>query len=410
MRSLSSTFLVVVFLSAAWNLASAAAPGPARAWDDSGMPPDAGRPIVTSGARSVVGFQNGADHILAQQCPSGGFTWEHIPPSDCTTTYYNITAPILLGVLDVYPYTADAAHLAGAVAGGGYEQTSMYGNGESRFGSFAPYFLMRLSAASGDMQYSNYAATEFFDELTAATYGPSDLDTAGWIAAVQAGRSGGLINLRPWEFSTVASTATAIGNAGQDAAFVQGILDGLNTLDNSNPFAVYYDLLGLAGAVRGLALTGTTSFPAVVSPNFAAINGVTTLQGLADVLAGFQNVNGSWYWASQIPGPGASDEDTQTSAYAVMALRDADPLVASDYSANVANGRAWINSMQLVGGGFLSYPGGGENTEVEGEALSAVAVAPTPVPTVSEWGLIGLAVVGLAAGVVLFGRTRRVTA
>jgi|CXWL01.1.fsa_nt_gi hypothetical protein len=386
-----------------------AVPGSARPWDDSGMPSNIGRPSVSSGARAVATFQDGADHIIAQQCPSGGFTWEHIPPSDCTVTYYNITAPIMLGVLDVYPFTSDPLHLAAAVSGGLYEQTSLYGNGESRFGSFAPYFLMRLSAASGDVQYSNYAATEFFDELTAATYGPSDLNTAGWIAAVQTGRSGTLINLRPWEFSTLISTATAIGNAGQDTAFRQGLLDGLNTLDDTN----YYDLLGLAGGVRGLALSGTTSFPAIVSPNFASINGITTLQGLADVLAGYQNANGSWYYASNIPGggvPGSWDEDTQTSAYAVMALRDADPLVASNYATDVSDGRNWINSMQLVGGGFLSYPGGGENTEVEGEALSAVAVAPPAIPTVSEWGLAVLTLIGLTAGTILFARNRRVAA
>lgn len=319
------------------------------------------------------GMQSAADHIISQQCPSGGFTWEHIPPSDCTTTYYNITAPIVLGVLDAYPFTGDASHLSAAVSGGAYELTSQYGNGEARLGSFASYFLMRLSAVTGDPQYNNHAATRFFDELTAGTYGPSDLNTSGWIASVQAARSGSLVNLRSWEFHTLIPTATTIGNAGQDAAFLQALLDGLNTLDNTDAFSVYYDLLGLAGGVRGLALIGTTSFPAINSPNFAPINGITTLKDLADVLASYQNANGSWYWASGIPGPVASDEDTQTTAYAVLALKAADPLVVSDYSSAISDGRSWINSMQLPGGGFLSYPGGGENTEVEGEALSALS-------------------------------------
>lgn len=398
-----SSLLVLLAITGGQALA---APGAARPWDDGEMPSNLGRPIESSESRGVAGFQDGADHIVSQQCPSGGFTWEHIPPATCATTYYNITAPIMLGVLDVYPFTLDPAHLAAAVSAGAYEQTSIYGNGESRLGSFAPYFLMRLSAASGDPQYSNYAATEFFDELSAGTYGPSDWNTAGWIGAVQAGRTGSTINLRPWEFSTLISTATAIGNAGQDAELLQGLLDGLNTLDGTDAFSVYYDLLGLAGGVRGLAMSGTTSFPAINSPNFPAINGITTLGALADVLAGYQNPNGSWYWASSLVGPGASDEDTQTSAYAVLALKAADPLVASDYSTAIADGRNWINSMQLVDGGFLSYPGGGENTEVEGEALSAVAVAPAAVPSVSAWGLMVLTLVGLIAGSVLFARKR----
>lgn len=319
------------------------------------------------------GLQSAADHIIAQQCPNGGFTWEHIPPSDCTTTYYNITAPIMLGVLDAYPFTNDPSHLIAAGLGGDYELTSVYGNSEARFGAFSPYYLMRLSAASGDAQYSNHAAVGFFDELSAGTYGPADLNTSGWIASVQTARSGSLINLRPWEFHTLIATATSIGNAGQDSEFLQALLSGLETLDNTDAFSVYYDLLGLAGGVRGLALIGTTSFPALNCPNFSAIHGKSTLKDLADVLAGYQNANGSWYWASSIPGPVSSDEDTQTSAYAVLALKAADPLVSSDFSTAVSNGRIWISGMQLAGGGFLTYPGGGENTEVEGEALSALA-------------------------------------
>jgi cysteine-rich repeat protein len=142
---------------------------------------------------------------------------------------------------------------------------------------------------------------------------------------------------------------------------------------------VYSDLIGLAGGVRGLAMGGITSFPAIVSPLHSGINGIGTLKDLADKLVSYQNVNGSWYWHSNIPGPVASDEDTQTTAYAVLALLAADPRVTSDYSVAITNGRAWINSMQLLSGGYLSYPGGDENTEIEGEALTATADPPKPI-------------------------------
>jgi hypothetical protein len=359
---------------------------------------------TTTSSVSTVSIYAAANHIVDQQCPNGGFGWPH---DDCSATYNNITAPICLGVMCAYERTSDPDHLAAAIAGGDYDLTSQYGNGEARFGAFAPYFLMRLSQLTGDAQYSTFAATGFFDELTAGTYGPDDLDTAGWISLVQTARTGVWINLRPWEFHTIAPTATAIGNAGQDALFIQGILDGLNTLDNSDPFAAYYDYLGWAGAVRGLALTGTTTFPAINSPNHSLINGIDNLKDLADLLAAQQNGNGSWYWHSALVGPTSSDEDTQVTAYAVMALDVAGPVVGSDYSGNVSSGATWLHSMLLPSGGFMSYPGGSENTEVEGEALNALCTQPIGIPTVSEWGVVVLVLLTAAVGTVVFGFTRR---
>jgi hypothetical protein len=391
----------------AWHVAAAVAaqPGILKPFADDGIPLDVGRPTGPVSTMLAVGIQAGADHIITDQCLNGGFGWW--PHGDCTATYNNITGPICLGLLSAYTDTGDVDHLNAALAGGGYDLTSVYGNMEFRFGAFAPYFLWQLSLASGNPAYSTHAATYFFGELNAGTYGPGNLNTAGWIAAVQAGRTGAWVNLRPWEFHNLIPAATAIGVAGQDALFLQGVLDGLNTLDNTAPATVYSDLIGLAGGVRGLALNGTTSFTAISSPNHAGISGISTLQGLADMLASYQNPDGSWYWHSNLVGPTASDEDTQTTAYAVLALVAADPLVASDYSAAVQNARFWLFSMQLASGGFLSYPGGDQNTEVEGEALSAVSASGgVAVPTVSEWGLIALTMIGVAAGALLFWRKR----
>ncbi len=322
------------------------------------------------------GLQAGADHIIAFQCLNNGWGWPH---GGCPTTFNNITGPIALGLLNAYSHTGDPAHLASAVAGGGYDLTFQYPNLEFRFGAMTSYFLWQLSLASGDVQYSTHAATKFFDELTAGTYGPGDLNTASWIAAVEAGRTGTWVNLRPWEFHTIIPTAAAIGNPGQAALFELGLLNGLNTLDNTAPATVYSDLIGLSGGVRGLALNSTTAFTAINSPLHGGINGISTLQALADQLASYQNADGSWNWHSDLSSLGGAtetDKDTQTTAYAVLALLEADPLVVSDYSTNIAKGRDWLRSMQLPTGGFMSYPGGSENTEVEGEALSALVPDP----------------------------------
>jgi hypothetical protein len=319
-------------------------------------------------------LQAGADEIITFQCSDGGWGWPH---ETCpTTTYHNITAPIATGLLDAYEATADANHLSAAVDAGDFDLTSQWpGGGEARFGTLTPAFMVQLSAASADSTYSDFAEIEFFDELTAGTYGDNDWDTAGFIAAVQAARAGTWINLLPWEFHTLISTASAIGNAGQDTAFLNGLLDGLDTLDNTAPASVYSDMIGLAGAVRGLALSGALTFPAINSPNHALIDGIDNLEDLANVLAGLQNGNGSWYWHSNLASPTSGDEDTQSTAYAVMALAAASPVLAANYGPEVAAGRDWLLGMQLPSGGFLSYPGGDQNTEVEGEALSALRAA-----------------------------------
>jgi len=393
---------VLAFVLAS-TLALAEKPGVLRPWDDGLTSPDVGRPAGAAAALTPIGMQPGADHIVGQQCVNGGFGWPH---DDCSATYNNITAPICMGLLRAYGYTGDAAHMTAVTAGAAYDLTSQYSNGEARFGTFAAHFLWQTTLATGDNQYANFATTGLFDQLAAGTYGPSDLDTAGWILAVQTARTGTWVNLRPWEFHNLVQTAAAIGNAGQSGLFLQGVLDGLNTLDNSAPATVYSDIIGLAGGVSGLSAAGMTSFPAIVSPNHPLINNISTLKGLADALAGLQNGDGSWYWHSNLGTPTVGDKDTQTSAYAVMALLAADPLVTSDYTAAIVNGRSWLLSMQTVDGGFLSWPGGTENTETEGEALTAIVMSARTagIPTVSEWGLIVLALSGLVVGSIMFAR------
>ena len=312
----------------------------------------------------------GAEHILDQQCHNGGFGWPH---ADCSATFHNITGPILFGSLGTFFHTRNDSYLVGPVNGGVFDLTYEYSNGESRFGSFTPMFLYVLSRASWNTTFSAHVTTELFDELYAGTYGPDDFDTAGWIASIETGRSGTWINLRPWEFQALINVASILGQPGQDALFEQGVLDGLNTLDNSDPDNVYSDIIGLAGAVRGLATARSYSFPAIVAPLHPGIDGIDNLEDLAAYLASLQNPDGSWYWHSNLAAPGVGDEDVQTSAYALLALIDVNIMTAADYQPATESARDWILSMQLPDGGFPEYPGGEENTEVEGEAVTAMA-------------------------------------
>ncbi len=378
-RSVLVACTTVFMWLAASSLASAQRPSRAVPWNDGDVLTAASESIATEGGLRAFGpgLQAGADHIISFQCTNGGWGWPH---TACpTTTYNNITGPIGMGLLHAYIHTADAAHLASAVAGGDYDLTFTYPNTEFRFGVYAPAFLHALSAATSNPAYSSHAESFFFDELTAKTYGPADLDTHTFIAAVQAGRTGGLINLRAWDFHMLPAVAGAIGNAdsttppdaiSQQAAFLDAMLDGLDTLEKGN--TSFGDLIGLAGGVRGLALNDTAAMPAISSPLHGDINGISTLCDLADVLAGHQNADGSWYWSSGLAAPDESDKDTQTTAYAVMALVEAAADGCGPYTAEIAAGRTWLQGMQLADGGFRSYPGGGSNIEAEAEALNAL--------------------------------------
>ncbi|MEN8162887.1 MAG: hypothetical protein ABFS37_02065, partial [Acidobacteriota bacterium] len=94
-------------------------------------------------ASGLAVLQPAADHIVGQQCADGGFGWPH---ADCTVTYHNITAPIMLGVVNAYAFTTDPAHLASAVTAGDFSLTSQYSNGELRMSAQGRHFLAALSA------------------------------------------------------------------------------------------------------------------------------------------------------------------------------------------------------------------------------------------------------------------------
>lgn len=320
---------------------------------------------------TIVDLQAAADHIVAQQCINGGWGWPH---DDCSATPNNITAPIATGVMRAYRATQDPAHIASVIAGGDFDLLYQYGNGSPRFSAFTPWFLNELSKETGDTAYSDHAAIGFFGALDAGVYGSAaDWDTADWIALVQAGRVGAWVNLRPWDLHLMIPTADELGTPTQASQFIDAVLDGLDTLDGTDPGGVYYDTLGIAGATRGLSLGGVTSFPAINSPLHPLINGIDNLSDLVSVLVSLQNPDGSWDWHSNLATPDNTDKDTQTTAYAVLALIAAQQAGAGSYAAEIALGRQWIGSMQTIDGGFLSYPTGDENTEVEGEATTALA-------------------------------------
>ena len=105
-----------------------------------------GQPSAPGGVLDGYGLHGAADWIVADRCANNGWSWPS--GTNCPTTYNNITGPIALGLLAAYDITGNAAHLQAAIDGGDYDLTFQYGNGEPRFGSFAPAFLHTLSGAA----------------------------------------------------------------------------------------------------------------------------------------------------------------------------------------------------------------------------------------------------------------------
>jgi len=317
---------------------------------------------------------NGGIHVVAQQCDDGGWGWPH---NVCSSSAYNITAPIIDGVLAAYDASNLSVFMSSAVAAADFNLNSTYGGsgagaGSPKLGSQTALNLWYMTQRTGDNTYTDWVKNGFYEALTDGTYGGSgDWDTATFIANTRSSPS--VSNLKAWEFAYQTLAAERYCYQGIADQFEQGILDALASLDNSDPSLKYYDILGLVGGVQGLANVNRLTFPEIIAPNQLGVNGITTLEELADYLVSLQNGNGSFNWHSNLASPTAGDEDLQTTAYAVLALIKAqERLPNKDYLPAIESAKIWMAALQENDGGFPSSPGGTHNVEVEAEAIHAL--------------------------------------
>lgn len=80
---------------------------------------------------------NGGIHILAQQCDDGGWGWPH---NNCTSSAFNITAPIIDGVLAAYDVSKLSVFMSSAIEAADFNLNSTYtgtgaGAGSPKLGS-----------------------------------------------------------------------------------------------------------------------------------------------------------------------------------------------------------------------------------------------------------------------------------
>ncbi len=316
----------------------------------------AGSPASAS-LTSVIA--DGADRLVATQADDG---WA--VPIGSTPVNINIGGPIAIGLLTAYGQTNDGTHLSAAT-----DFADLLTNQTSDWvGTANPLALIKLFDATSTSLY-RIQAEAFFAQLATGTYKIDfvNYDANSFVAKIQADRvADGSQNLVAWDIAPLAIVSPRAGSPLQTNLFVDTIKDSIDALDSSLPSTKGSDLLGLAGGVWGLSQLGLDHDP--LTGDFSAADSVADL---ADLLAGNQNANGSWYDHSSLASPTSADEDTSVTAYAMLALNAAN----SDgrFDDEILAGRSYLIANQLANGGWSASPGGSEFAQIDGEVIWALS-------------------------------------
>ncbi len=321
-------------------------------------------------------LQNGGDRLMALQNNDGGWDWPLDDGNPANVSPRNTIGPIAMGLAQAYLSSGDAGHDTGLTAAGSLLLTKT-----NNFSPSDGYLASQLDAIYGGTTYVDHVTTNFYDPLALGTYdrnGAGTLyTTADYVNLVRTNRANqGIANLAAWDVGMGLVGASAAGAGTAD--WIAGTKGEIDELDG----AAYYDVIGLAGAIYGLAAVGETFDP--TAGEHAAATGMSDL---ANTLASYQIAGGGFAWNSAWVIPNDSNETIQETAYAILALNEFD---RAGYASNLIGAGAYTRSVQLGTGGWENYPGSGENNEITGEALWAIAVVPEPM-TLALLGFGGLA-------------------
>jgi hypothetical protein len=308
---------------------------------------------------SGVVFQNGGDRLATLQNTDGGWDWPLDDGNPSSSSPKNTIGPIGQGLADAYIYTSDPDHLAALQDAG-----SLLLAKTNNFSPSDGYLAATLDDLLGVTTYTDHVMNNFYGPLAASTYnrnGAGTLySTASYVTLIRNSRaSQGIPNLAAWDIGMGLVGAAAVG--ADTSAWIAGVKAEIDELDKSAD----YDVIGLAGAIYGLAYVGENHDPLAGSHEAA-----NSLTDLGMILAGYQLGTDGFTWNSQYLGAG--EESVQETAYAILALEKLD---RTTYLSAVQSAADYLASVQLGTGGWEGYIGGGENNEITGEALWGVYAA-----------------------------------
>ncbi|MCB0116864.1 MAG: DUF1565 domain-containing protein, partial [Caldilineaceae bacterium] len=303
-------------------------------------------------------FQSGADRLASLQNTDGGWDWPLDDGNPGNASPRNTIAPIGMGLAQAYLHTGDPAHLAALQQAGALLLT--------KTNNFSPpdgYLAAILDQIFGGTTYLDHVTTNFYAPLAAGTYdrnGDGTLyDTAGMVNLIRTNRvNQNIPNLAAWD---VGMGLVGAAIAGADTTeWIVGAKGEIEEIDNND----YYDVIGLAGALYGLAAAGEEFDPAA-GPYAAATN----LMDLANILVGYQIAGGGFTWNANYVIPNDDNETVQETAYAALALN---AVSRSSFGSAIRGAADWLVDAQLPTGGWGDQPSS-ENNELTGEALWAIS-------------------------------------
>jgi hypothetical protein len=321
------------------------------------------------GAGSLAdAFKAGGNRLVATQNNDGGWDWPLFDAYPKFSNAPNILAPTGMGLLQAYlspdPNHRDPNQLAALQKAGGYLLNK-------RPWFITPddgYLAVALDSAFGVTTYTDYVKKNFYEPLARGTYnylgdGILFVNTAQYVNIIGRARDyQGLSNYAAFDCGVGLYSAHLIG--ADTSAWLAGTKAEINCLNG----ACAYDVLGLAGAVLGLASVGANVDPTAGTHHVAA----HSLSDLAGILASYQLSTGGFTWNSLNKAEGAANETVQETAFAILALSEFD---GQKYITNIKNAATYLQSVELPTGGWQDFVADGENNEVTGESLSALAAA-----------------------------------
>ena len=300
-------------------------------------------------------LQNGADRLAATQNSDGGWGW---PLTGVSAP--NTIGPIGMGLAQAYRFTGDTDHSAALGNVGAFLLTKT-----NNFSPSDGYLAAQLDRVFGGTTYTDHVKTNFYDQLAAGTYNRNGAgilyDTAGYVTICTSRAAGGQANMAAWDVGIGLVGAASVW--ADPEAWIAGTKAEINELDGN----AYYDVIGLAGALYGLAFVGED-----FDPTAGQHEAASSVKDLAEILATYQLSSGGFTYNSEATAAG--NEANQETAYAILALNKVD---RSSYADAMQGAASYLKSIQLSTGGWDNYPGDpdGENNELTGEALWAIAVA-----------------------------------